>query len=234
MIPKKTFLFRPAVLTLLAVSSLTACSTGGYRCPLDPGKTPESPTACAGMHDALAGAKRGAGSKTSVLLDSQGRLIPQGLQENKPAVPLDVAVPSMAEPFRTASGDPVYDPGRKFQVWTRAFVDADGNLHEGHHAWFATPDRWSYGTLRNTETADDSGLMRPALPGTRPAGAKASTDRQQPVPAQSSVPAPTQKDTDKAAMQNLSSMASSMSSHTATPGNTTASGVTVPGVMLGN
>lgn len=235
--------FRPLTL-MLALTGLTACTNITYRCPLDPGKTPDSPTACAGMHDALTGSKRGTGGKTSVLTDEQGRLVPQGLRENKPAVPLDAPLPGAAEPYRTASGEPVYEPGRKFQVWSQAFVDAEGNLHDGHHAWFATPDRWSYGSLREAESAE-GGLLKPAQPGTRPSGVKMAPDAARPpqhpaAPANPQVQAQAQREKDKAALQNLSSMATSMAKPEGQPAGAptanapAATGITAPAVMLGN
>lgn len=240
---KQTFLRRPlaAALLLLAAANLTACTSKGYRCPLEAGETPEAPTACSGMHDALDGAKRGAGSKTSVLTDEKGNLLPRGLRENKPAIPLSATSEGAPEPYRTANGEPLYESGRKFQVWTRAFVDADGNLHEGHHAWFATPDRWSYGSLKNTPGDADDNLMRPALPGTRPAGTQATPDSRSRQEAKTAPQAAAlQKDKDKAALQNLSTMANSMAKpqgQGALPGTAAtpaAPAITGPAVTLGN
>lgn len=147
-----------------ALLALSACTSVAYRCPLDLNEKADSPTACANMQDALVGATRGSGSANSVLTDGQGRRIPAGYSNNKPANPLPSELPGQAEPYKNASGDPVFDPPRVFQAWLPAFVDADGNLHDGHSSWFSTPGRWSYGSLQNSGLAGDL-LMRPGVPG---------------------------------------------------------------------
>ena len=99
----KTARFPLMVAVLMGTLGLSACTTVGYRCRLDPNGKSEYPTACSGMQDALAGAKKGTGGKTSVLMDDQGRLVPRELLENKVAVPLT----GQAEPYREKSGDPL-------------------------------------------------------------------------------------------------------------------------------
>ncbi|WP_144267232.1 TraV family lipoprotein [Comamonas thiooxydans] len=127
---------------------LAGCTSIGYRCPLDPNEKPEAATACSSMNDAMTGAKRGTGGKQSVLLDDQGRMVPEELLRaqgvnSKPANIANIT----AEPYRKKSGDPVFVQPKVYQVWTQSFQDAEGNLHDGHHAWFNTPGRWAYGTV---------------------------------------------------------------------------------------
>jgi hypothetical protein len=150
---------------------LSACGDIEYRCPLDPNKKPDSPTACAGMKEALAGAQRGTGGKLSVLVDDKGRLVPTALATGAPALPLGYAPGAAAGgpgPYVPATGEPVFREPEVFKVEASAFVDANGNLHDAHNAWFATPGRWSYGTVAQPGDSDD--LLRPAGPGSTPPG----------------------------------------------------------------
>jgi hypothetical protein len=150
---------------------LSACGDIEYRCPLDPNKKPESPTACAGMKDALAGAQRGTGGKLSVLVDDKGRLVPTALSTGSPALPLGYAPGAAAGgpgPYVPATGEPVFREPQVFKVEASAFVDANGNLHDAHNAWFATPGRWSYGSVAQAGDSDD--ILRPAGPGSSPPG----------------------------------------------------------------
>lgn len=228
---------------LLGTLGLSACTTVGYRCPLEHEGKAEFPTACASMQDAMAGAKKGTGGKTSVLMDDKGRLVPRELLENKVAQPL----PSNNEPYRVKSGEPVFHQPKVFQVWTGAFVDAEGNLHDGHTSWFSTPGRWAYGTV---DRAGDVGnnTMRPAVPDARPAGRIVKIDPRtglevQPQSAQQQQQAPAaqnnQKERDKAALQTLSNAANSATAAakpqpTAAAKAPTAAGVTAPAVGLGD
>lgn len=226
---------------MLGALSLSACTTVGYRCPLDHEGKAESPTACASMQEAMAGAKKGTGGKASVLMDDKGRLVPRELLENKVAQPLA----ANAEPYRNKSGEPVFHQPKVFQVWTGAFVDAEGNLHDGHTSWFSTPGRWAYGTVdRPGEVGSNS--MRPALPDTRPAGRVVKVDpntgREMQVRAAADQrPAATQpnsqQERDKAALQTLSSAANSAAAksqaqHAQPAKAPTAAGVTAPAVGL--
>lgn len=200
---------------VVAALSLSACANKGYRCPLDPSDDAEYPTACSGMQEALTGARQGTGGKTSALMDDQGRLVPRELLENKPARPLTGAD---AQPHRAKSGEPVFYQPKVFQVWTGAFVDAEGNLHDGHTSWFTTPGRWAYGTL-DQPGAVGSNTLRPALPDARPEGRIVKLDKngreipnQPPATASSkqadvtSGPSAAQQ-RDKAALQELSTAA---------------------------
>lgn len=193
---------------LVSMLGLSACTTVGYRCPLDPNEKSEYPTACSGMQDAIAGARKGTGGKTSVLMDDKGRLIPHELLENKPAVPLAGRV----EPYNGKSGDPQFIQPKKFEVLTGAFVDAEGNLHDSHTAWFTTPGRWAYGTVdRATDVGNNT--MRPALPDTRPTGRVVKVDprtgeeAKPQAQAGNQAPKQNQQERDKAALQSLSSAA---------------------------
>lgn len=233
----KTARFPLLAAMLLSTLALSACTTVGYRCPLATDKKSEYPTACASMQDAMTGARKGTGGKTSVLMDDKGRLVPRELLENKAATPLA----GQLEPYRTKSGDPVFTQPKVFQAWTGAFVDAEGNLHDGHNSWFATPGRWAYGTV---DRPGDVGAntMRPALPDARPAGRIVKVDRQTGRPIEQKPAAESVKERDKAALQSLSGAANSAAAAAAAkaqsqpaaakPAN--ASGVTAPAVGLGD
>lgn len=202
----------------LAVGSLSGCMSLEYRCPLDPTEKPADPTACTSMHDAMAGAVRGDGGKTSVMLDDKGRLIPKGLKEHQPAT----AVTAM-DPYRPASGSPVFTPPKVFQTWTGATVDANGNLHDGHHAWFATPGQWNYGSVGAAGPASGGlsgdNLMRPTIAGEGIPVPKETQRMVQPrkavqaagaASAQAPAPQMTPKQTEQAAMANLAKAAQSV------------------------
>lgn len=151
---------------LAGLAALSACSSIGYRCPLDPTDSPDEVTACASMSDAMAGAKRGTGNKTSVLMDEKGRLIPPELLSKTPVRPL----PDQAKgPFREKTGSPAFIQPKVFQVYTESFQDANGNLHDGHHSYFSTPGRWAYGTM-DRSTNVGANMMGPTRPSDRPEG----------------------------------------------------------------
>ena len=223
---------------LLSTLGLSACSTVGYRCPLEYDGKAEYPTACSGMQEAIAGSKKGTGGKTSVLMDDKGRLVPRELLENKVAMPLA----GSPEPYRAKSGDPVFHQPKVFQAWTGAFVDAEGNLHDGHTSWFATPGRWAYGTVDRPSDVG-SNTMRPALPDTRPAGRVVKVDPntgKEQQPAAQPKPAETKAAQDKSALQTLSNAANSAAAKSqaqpqpAAAKAPSAAGVTAPAVGLGD
>lgn len=190
---------------VVGAAGLTGCMHTEYRCPLDPGKSPESATACAGMHDAIMAARKSEGGKTSVLIDDRGRRIPAGMIEGKPAVP--VTATGSPEPYRDAQGNPIYEQPKVFRTWTSSFVDAEGNLHEGHHAWFTTPGRWSFGELKATGEVGADLMMKPARPtGTLPENHGSLRDAKDNKPLGVQAP-PSKKDADKAALNNLSKAA---------------------------
>jgi hypothetical protein len=231
---------------LVSTVGLSACISPGYRCPLEAGKDADFPTACANMKDAMAGARAGSGGHTSVLMDDKGRLVPREMLDHKAAKPLAA---QGSEPYHEKSGDPQFYQPKKFEVWTRAFVDANGNLHDGTTSWFTTPGRWAYGTV---DRPGDVGAntMRPAMPDTRPAGRIVKTDgRGTVVSAQPSLGSPAiqgAQQRDKAALQNLSAAANSAAANAkaiqaqnaaqaaAAAVAPTSSGVTAPAVGLGD
>jgi hypothetical protein len=242
----KTLRFPVLAAVLLGTIGLSACSSIGYRCPLETDKDAEFPTACSNMKDAMAGARAGSGGHTSVLMDDKGRLVPREMLDHKVAKPLAA---QSTEPYHEKSGDPQFSQPKKFEVWTRAFVDANGNLHDGNTSWFTTPGRWAYGTV---DRPGDVGAntMRPAMPDTRPAGRIVKTDqRGAVVSAQPSQAPQTAQQRDKAALQNLSAAANSAAANAkvvqaqnaaqaaaAAVNSTTpmSSGVTAPAVGLGD
>lgn len=205
------------LILLAGAATLAGCTSIGYRCPLDATEKPEYPTACSSMHDAMAGAKRGTGSKTSVLMDEKGRLIPPELLK---AQGNSAPVFAGHEPYRQKSGDPVFVPPKKYEVWTRAAVDANGNLHDGHHAWFTTPGRWAYGTV-DKPGAVGQNILSPARPEALPgrivtqAEANARDAQRAPQPnagnIRSTPAGNTAQERDQAALQNLSAAANSFS-----------------------
>lgn len=248
---------RPMLAALLVSTiGLSACTSIGYRCPLDPDEDSESQTACSSMQDAMLGAQKGTGGKTSALMDDKGRLVPRELLENKTAKPL---AHQNSEPYRAKSGEPVFHQPKVFQVWTGAFVDAEGNLHDGHSSWFATPGRWAYGSVDKPSDIG-SNTLRPALPDTRPAGRIVKTDKngdeikppaqQQPQQQQANPQAQQQtqpqnaQQRDKAALQSLSKAANSAAANAnaksqpqpdvAAAQAPTANAVTAPAVGLGD
>lgn len=228
----------------MAVATLSACSTIGYRCPLDSSEEVDSPTACTSMQQAYTAAKEGRGGQLSVMMDDQGRIVPRELAERRLAVPL--APQAGKEPYRAKSGEPVFQQPKVFQVWASSFVDANGHLHDGHTAWFATPGRWSYGTV-NQPGVVGSAMLNPATPDERPNG-KVLTNIDprtgQPMVqkggvAQQQVVLETQQDRDKAALKNLSAVANSASKQPVQQQPTAvapapAPGVTAPAVNLAN
>lgn len=226
---------------ILGTLGLSACTSIGYRCPLEGDEDAEYPTACSSMQDAMAGARKGTGGKTSVLMDDKGRLVPPELLDNRVAKPLTSQ--ASREPYREKSGEPVFHQPKVFQVWSSAFVDAEGNLHDGHASWFSTPGRWAYGTV-DKPGAVGNNTMRPALPDARPAGRIVAVDQAgRPLNQQQAQPAPTQnteQSRDKEALQQLSNAANSAAATAKAPQQaaptrvnpTAAPGVTAPAVQL--
>lgn len=203
-----------AALLLMGALELAGCGHIEYRCPLDPSKTPESPTACAGMNEALAGARAGSGGKVSVLLDNKGRLVPTEMRAGRPAQPLQAGAGNAVEPYNPDSGSPVFHEPKVYKAWASAFVDANGTLHDGHSAWFTTPGRWAYGTVDHAGEGSDN-LLKPASPLDAPHGSVVQEAgpgvKKAPASAAQNHPAPqaTQQDRDKAALQTLSTVANS-------------------------
>lgn len=232
---------------IAAAFVMSACAVVDYRCPLEPGEDVESPTACLGMDDAYQAAKRGSGGRTSVFLDDQGQLTERAA-DGAPA-PLGQA-PAPLAGYYPPSGQPVFQPPRLFQVWSESFLDAQGALHDGHHAWFTTPGRWTRGTMDAPGVVGQH-VMRPVNPNELPKGRIVATDRNgKVVNAGGQAPrasgAQTQKDADSAALKTLSQAAGSSATSAAaaklgalSPQPKSASappaaspGVTAPAVLL--
>lgn len=178
-----------AALIATGVLALSACTSIGYRCPLDPHEKPESPTACAGMEEAMRGARLGTGGKASVLVDDEGRLVPPEVLSGQPARALGDGALGLTRAVNGASGEPTYYQPQVFQTWSAAYVDDQGNLHDGHNAWFATPGRWSTGSV-DSPTVVGGAIMAPAMPNARPDGLLVPSDaRGNPIlPAGAQVP----------------------------------------------
>lgn len=169
------------------LAALSACTSIGYRCPLDPSDKAEDATACASMQDAMAGAKKQTGGKVSVLMDDKGRLVPPELLSKTTARPL---ANQGVGPFREKTGSPVFVQPKVFQVYTESFQDANGNLHDGHHSYFSTPGRWSYGTM-DRGTAAGAHVMGPSRPTDRPDGRIVTMDPRTGLPAAAPQTSPT-------------------------------------------
>lgn len=223
---------------LTAIMGLSACSSIGYRCPLDPNEQPSTPTACAGMHDAISGAKKGTGGRTSVFVDDQGRIVPPELIESSTANPIAGSVTGHQARHTPPSGSPVYQNPKVYQVWSSSFQDSNGNLHDGHHAWFATPGKWNTGTVDSSSSVG-SNIMKPTSPKDMPFGQVVPTDRHgnpirgageisyQPVTQQS-------QQSSQSTDQVLESLGQAASAAQRQGAPQSASGVTAPAVRLGN
>lgn len=227
-------------LSLLALASLTACTSIGYRCPLDPNEKAESSTACKGMEDAMTGAKRGSGGHTSVFLDDQGRIIPRELIENRAASPL-VNNPAGNGAYYAETGQPVFQQAKVFKAYTGAYQDSEGHLFDGQNSWFTTQGRWTRGTLDQPGHAGQN-LLRPANPNERPAGRIVNVDRNGnlvvPAKAQPVNADQVKKEADAAALKSLSQAANASATKATAPAAKappqSAAGVTAPAVLLGN
>ena len=221
-----------AVALVALAASLTACSSVGYRCPLDSSEKADSPTACAGMAQSLDAAKKGHGGKQSVLVDEKGRIVPDETT-NKSSLQV---IRGADEPYATPSGSPQYQQPKVFQAWTPAYIDKAGNLHDGRNSYFATPGEWRYGSVSNIRDSGGdvgSNLLRPSRAGDLPSGkllppvvpgAKKAAATATPAAAAPS---------DKVVLQNLSDSAQRAAASTPAPGSKQAApGVTAPGVKL--
>lgn len=161
---------------LVAVSSLSACGSVKYRCSLDSRKQPDSPTACVTMQEALEGAEQGRGGRVSAVMADDGRWDSPKRDAKGGYLPANLPVPvsmpgttqgvSQAGPYVAPSGRPGYTPPQVYQTWSKAYVDADGHLHDGHTAWFTTPGAWDYGSLNRpgATPATSRHVMSPAKP----------------------------------------------------------------------
>lgn len=225
-------------LSLTALLTLSACSSVGYRCPLDPGEQASSPTACVGMQDALKGAVNGTGGRTSVVLDDYGRIVPVEYSANNtnPAQGMKPS-PAVAASASAPSGQPVYQNPQIYQVWTNSFEDGNGNFHDGHHSWFATPGKWNKGTVDPSNSVGNN-IMRPTTPSDMPAGQIVVTDRNG-NPRMQTAPITYQPITERspestAAIQNLSSNLEAATQSQRNAVIQTQSGVTSPSVRLGH
>lgn len=163
----------------IGVLLLVGCANVTYRCPLDNTEKADSPTACASMQEAAKGARLGGGGRNSTLMSDDGSLVKlHGAKSGPAAAPgakslaqaTAAAIP-VGGPFASPTINPAYQPPRVFQVWTDAYQDAEGNLHDGRNSYFTTPGRWGYG----------DGAAVPVTPSGRPAGATPSNRLMEPA-----------------------------------------------------
>lgn len=222
------------MLAAAAITTLTACSSVPYRCPLDSAEEPDSKTACVGMEEALDAAKRGGGGKHSVIVDDKGNIIPPELAHKKTLKVINQAT----EPYVEASGSPQYRQPKVFQVWTPAYVDSDGVLHDGRNSYFTTPGEWRYGTLNGSGTKGSEvaeGLFRPSKETDLPKGRILTPDELKAktavVKAQASTEAVKDTPSDKVALTNLSQSAQKAATKNAVNVQA-APGVTSPSVQI--
>ncbi len=223
---------------ILVGLSLSACTSIGYRCPLDPSEKADSDTACMGMQDAVKGARQGTGANTSVFLDEKGRIIPRELLEQRAASPL-ARTGLNSEGGYPSVGKPVYEAPKVFQAWAAPFKDADGHLHDDHRAWFTTPGHWTRGES-DTQSVVGSNIMKPATPGQLPQGRIVTVDPRtgkapQPTaqPASAATPA-AKKSADSSALNALAQAANSSAAkaNKRVEQPTGAAGVTPPAAQL--
>lgn len=213
------------LLSAATIVTLSACGSLPYRCPLDAkdGK-PDSPTACAGMKDALDAAKQGRGGKHSVLVDDKGRIVP-------PEVTNKVSLTVINnEPYHEPSGTPQYIAPKVHQVWTPAYVDGKGNLHDGRTSYFTTKGEWRYGSLDGAYTEGNhvgESLFRPGSPNDLPKGRILDKEELTPKKVTTGQAAGKQAPSDKVALQNLSDAAQRAASDQT---NTVKSAQSAPGV----
>lgn len=223
--------------TLAAVVTLSACSSVGYRCPLDPKEQAKSPTACVSMQDAMKGAVNGTGGKTSVILDDQGRIVPVERSIRNPAEHMRVAAPAQPGVKPGPSGQPVYQNPQVYQVWSSSFEDSNGHFHDGQHSWFATKGKWTQGSADSPNSVGRN-IMRPTFPDDKPKGTILPTDRHgnpitmpaQQAPVQYQPVTQPDKDMVQGAIGNLANGLEGVQREAALE---TTSGVTAPTVRLG-
>ncbi len=154
-------MIKPFAISLLAVSALSACSSVGYQCPL---KTAENPR-CATMDDTYSAAVKSPKYKGENVLVSEVEMSQDAkdypMSGNRPANAVRAPDP-IGMPQPTDRGMPVYDPPKVFRAWVAPWTDAEGVLHAGSYAYFNTPGKWNYGTLKAEGEA--SGVFRPVKP----------------------------------------------------------------------
>lgn len=137
---------------------LSACATGPrtptYECPLYSADRAK----CASVAESLEASRRmtaSTGTSVQSVFDPRAAA-PRTSPDNVPVVgrPSGLASPT--------TGSPVFQQPQVMRVWIAPYVDADGNLRSGEYAYFSTPGRWNYGTLRRPGAA--SGIFGPARP----------------------------------------------------------------------
>lgn len=62
-------------------------------------------------------------------------------------------------------GAPVFQQPNVMRVWVAPYVDADGVLRSGEYAYFTTPGKWNYGSLKKSGSASSaSSMFEPTKP----------------------------------------------------------------------
>lgn len=139
------------LISVVALTALSACSTPGYQCAL----TDKSGT-CSSMSEAYSAAiKAKSGVKAETVFTAAAMSAPTS------AAPMA----SGFQPYPQAAerGNPVYEQAGVHRVWTSPWTDADGILHGGEYLYFTTPGHWRYGEL--TAPGQASGIFAPVKPG---------------------------------------------------------------------
>lgn len=131
-------------------------------------------------------------------------------------------------------GAPVFKQPKVMRVFTKPYVDADGNLRSGEQVYFSTPGEWSYGTLNKSGSAAAgmaaSGMFEPANDrniGFNPVESKRATttvNQTQPSGVVGPVLAPSSSATPPAPVQAAAQAAAPTATPTATPTTTAQQG----------
>jgi len=167
------------------VAVMSGCASPGYECDLKPNPQGE----CASMDQAYTAANKvqKSNSKRQSVFDNPAEAAKAAREESDKPFFNGTA---SAYPDTPENGMPVYKQPKVVRVWTKPFVDADGNLRSGEYTYFATPGEWNYGTLH--KNGDGAGIFAPARPGNlgfNPVTAKAKSGPSAP-PAGPSAAAP--------------------------------------------
>ena len=222
-----SFSYARTTLGLAILATLGACSTPPYRCPLDPGQSPDSLTACTSMQSALAGAKASTGGAVSVMLDDEGKPAAQAKSGAHASLAERIAI-AQEGGFKAS---PAFEPPKLYQMWTPSQIDGQGVFHEARQSWLATTGRWRLQgvpgegykpsvSAQTTVAGNSSGasgqshILRPAVPSDSTSARYTPTPKVEPraaaaapAPAPAAVPATpvvAQKEQKASALSNFS------------------------------
>lgn len=146
-----------ALLTLIG-TTLSGCSTPGYKCPLS-----DTGDDCASMSAAYSAA----------IHEQRGEYSSAGFAVKEPVSVFGRRSEAAAEPATAKAGftgfaadaphgGPVYAQAQVHRVWSAPWTDAAGVLHGGEYLYFTTPGHWSYGETMAPGAV--SGIFTPVKP----------------------------------------------------------------------